>query len=371
MSAIAYTAIIATGIESGVARADNGARPAAARTDPDGTVQLSLAVPFSRFASPQSRQAFVERVKMPRQAPPITADIRTLRAFYDRYNAALAARAKELYPVDVDSRVVGGVKTALVTPKNGVAESNRWRVLINLHGGGFMWGEGAGGEVESVPIASVGRIKVITVAYRQAPEFKFPAASQDVAAVYRELLKSYPANNIGIYGCSAGGILTAESIAWLQKEHLPRPGAIGTFCGSASAFSGDSAYLAFPLTAENAVPGLAEGKLTFTSYFSEASPADPLVFPINSPEVLAKFPPTLLVAGSRDFAVSSLFATQNALARQGVETELRIWDGMWHAFFMDPDLPESAEVYGAIASFFLRHLGERATAAKPADTPHE
>jgi hypothetical protein len=27
----------------------------------------------------------------------------------------------------------------------------------------------------------------------------------------------------------------------------------------------------------------------------------------------------------------------------GVETEMHIWDGMWHAFFIDPDLPESKE----------------------------
>jgi hypothetical protein len=68
--------------------------------------------------------------------------------------------------------------------------------------------------LESVPIASVGRFKVITVDYRQAPEATFPVASEDVAAVYKDLLKTYKPENIGVYRCSAGGALTAQAGAW-------------------------------------------------------------------------------------------------------------------------------------------------------------
>jgi len=325
-----------------------------------GTVHLRpLDVPFSSFASIEAQKAFVSRTTGPRQVPPVGADIKTLREFYDKYNRALAARAKDLYPVDVKPQLIGGVRTEVITPKGGVAKKNRNRVLINLHGGAFLWGEGAGGEEESVPIAGLGQITVITVAYRQGPEFKFPAASEDVAAVYQELLRTYDPASIGIYGCSAGGILTAESIAWLQKLKLPRPGAIGTFCGSASGFGGDSVYVAFPLAAQPPLDGARTGELSFSPYFSEASISDPLVLPINSTDILAKFPPTLLIAGSRDFAVSSMFHTQAALTNLGVETELHVWDGMWHAFFIDPDIPESKEAYHVIVNFFDRHLGRR------------
>ncbi len=118
-------------------------------------------------------------------------------------------------------------------------------------------------------------------------------------------------------------------------------------------------YVAFPLSVQTPLVGARTGELSFSPYFSEVSTADPLVLPINSSDVLAKFPPTLLLAGSRDFAASSLFNTQAALSNVGVETELHIWDGMWHAFFIDPDLPESKEVYGVIVKFFDRHLGRR------------
>jgi hypothetical protein len=40
-----------------------------------------------------------------------------------------------------------------------------------------------------------------------------------------------------------------------------------------------------------------------------------------------------------------------------VDTELRVWDGMWHSFFSDPDMPESREAYAAMVSFFDRKLG--------------
>jgi epsilon-lactone hydrolase len=319
----------------------------------------ALTVPYSSFASPQAKTAYAQLFGTDHHAPPADADIAVRRAYYDRFNSALARRAAEIYPVHIEIQVFGGVKAEVITPKEGVAAKDRDRVLINLHGGAFLWGEGSGGEIESIPIASVGRITVITIAYRQGPEYKFPAASEDVATVYRALLKDHKAKNIGIYGCSAGGILAAEAIAWFQKEHLPTPGAVGIFCASAGRFGGDSALLAPELSGQTPLPGSTEGKLDFTPYFSDVSLSDPLVLPMNSKEVLAQFPPTLLIAGSRDFAVSSVCQTDVELTKAGVKTELHIWDGLWHSFFNNPDLPESKEMYLVVTKFFDRHLGQR------------
>jgi hypothetical protein len=51
----------------------------------------------------------------------------------------------------------------------------------------------------------------------------------------------------------------------------------------------------------------------------------------------------------------------------GVDAELHVWGGMWHAFFMDPDLPESRDVYRTVVNFFARHLGagDRPQSARP------
>lgn len=326
--------------------------------DASGTAHLpALEIPASSFMSPEARKEFSRLFAAESHAPPINGDIKTIRAYYDRFNSALAARAKALYPVRISKETMNGVPTEVIVPTAGIAPQNEDRVLINLHGGAFLWGAGSGGEIESIPIAGVGRIKVVTVDYREGPEYRFPAASEDVASVYRALLRRYRPQNIGIYGCSAGGILTAEAVAWFQKVDLPAPGAIGTFCSSASQFGGDSAYLAFPLTAQPPLPGARSGRLTMSSYFSHASLADPLVLPINSRAVLRRFPATLLIGGSRDFSVSSMFHTQAVLADLGVDAELHVWDGMWHSFFIDPDLPESRQAYRVIVAFFARHLG--------------
>ena len=77
----------------------------------------------------------------------------------------------------------------------------------------------------------------------------------------------------------------------------------------------------------------------------------------HSPALLAKFPPTLLITGSRDFTLSSVLHSQALLAAAGVDTELHVWDGMWHSFFSDPEMPESREAYAVMVRFFDRRLG--------------
>jgi len=199
-------------------------------------------------------------------------------------------------------------------------------------------------------------IKVITVDYREGPDNKFPAASEDVASVYKELLKTYKAKNIGIYGCSAGGMLTAMSLAWFQSHNLPTPGADGIFCASAGSFGGDAAYIAFPL-GEARIP-TADPSRNQLGYLSTANMSDPLVSPANSTEVLSKFPTTLIMTGTRDFAMSGAIHTDVQLTKAGVDSELHVWDGLFHGFFYNADVPESKEAFEFAAKFFDRHLGK-------------
>ncbi|RDS85232.1 alpha/beta hydrolase [Dyella psychrodurans] len=318
-------------------------------TSPTGTI------PYSSLASPEARAFFPKMLAAGSKAPPITAPIEQSRAFYDRMNSDRAARMEKLYPVKIRSETIAGVGTDVVMPAQGVSPENRDRVLINLHGGGFLWGAHSGGLVESIPIASIGRIKVISVDYRQGPEHTFPAASDDVEAVYRALLKQYKAADIGIYGCSAGGILTGEVVARLVTDKLPTPGAIGMFCGSLVDVKGDSAYFSPALNGQG-VPTHPTG-LADLPYFHGANPDDPLVQPGLSPALLAKFPPTLLITGTRDMTMSSVIYSQQLLDKAGAETELHVWEGMWHSFFSDPELPESKDAYRVIVHFFLHHLG--------------
>lgn len=312
-------------------------------------------LPYSSFNSPEAVALF-ERMRQIGPIPP-NSSIAFARNFYDKQNSDRVRRMRAIYDVKVVDSVIGGVHVQRVTPIAGIAPANRGRVLVNLHGGAFMWGANSGALAEAVPIAAVGRIEVITVDYRLAPEFRFPAASEDVTAVYKELLAKYPPKAIGIYGCSAGGVLTAESVAWILSKRLPVPGAIGTFCGSLVEFGGDSAYFG-PASAGEKPNGNAL-KLASIPYFIGARADDPLVMPGVSKLLLAKFPPTLLITGTRDFAMSSVLYSNELLRDAGVRTELRVWDGMPHAFFVDPEPLESKQAYRAIVDFFQRNLAVR------------
>ena len=328
--------------------------------DKDGTVHIrDLAVPLSNFLSPEGRDYMLEiLLEKPFAGGPSAAeDIKGYRAHQDKIMHRFLNPMYERFPVNIKQKTIAGIYTDIVTPRDGIPEKNRDRILLNLHGGGFLSGARTAGLVESIPIASIGKFKVITIDYRMGPEYKFPAASEDVASVYKEVLKQYKPENIGLYGCSAGGQLTSMSVAWFDKENLPEPGAVGVLCASiGNLVGGDAAYTTGPLNGMIPPPPGKGGPVGGPEYLSDVDPKDPLVFPINSPELLSKFPPTLLITSTRAMEFSAAVNSHNALVKHGVEADLHVWDALPHAFWYNSDLPESLEAYDVIVNFFDRHL---------------
>jgi acetyl esterase/lipase len=328
------------------------------KVNSDGSVQVpAFTLPYSRLASPESKAQFIQNAKTAALIAKAT-DVASLRKLFDE-NMVLPeiALQKKRYAVTMEEKTIGGVFTQVFTPKDGVASKNRHRVLINLHGGGFSIGARTISQVESIPISAVGKIKVISVDYRQGPEHVFPAASEDVAAVYTELLKTYKPADIAIYGCSAGGMLTAQAMAWFQKQGLPNPAAIGIFCASTNDFFvGDSAFLSARLGGMLAPPPEEGFKTHPFAYLAKADMKDPLVLPSNAPEVLAKFPPTLFVTGTRAGELSGAVHSHIQLVKAGVDARLLVWEAMDHAFFLNPDLPESREAYDLMTKFFNEQM---------------
>jgi len=345
----------------------NAASPSPLTVDEDGTVHVpAQSVPPSQFLTPEGKAYLAEHLRKVRQpqllqqpqdngVPPLVA------GYLDRQRA--------LFAVDRQDTTVGGVHAFVYTPKEGVSARNRERVLIDLHGGGFSGCWPGCAELESIPIASLGRIRVVSLDYREAPKDHFPAASEDVAAAYRELLKTYRAADIGIYGCSAGGMLTGEVVAWFQRHDLPTPGAVGILCAGMTVpdrgFGGDADYTAMPIGEARmvAMPSKADSKTSraagsLLDYFQGADLHSPLVSPAVSPQVLSKFPPTLIITATRGFELSSAVYTHTQLVKYGAPAELHVWEGLFHGFFYNPDVPESRDCYDVIVRFFARELGK-------------
>lgn len=268
------------------------------------------------------------------------------------YESKIYEKLKKSYGTRMEEKTIAGVRVQEFFPCDGLSDNNCGRVLINLHGGGFMHGARTNSQLESMPISSVGKIRVISVDYRMAPECRHPAARDDAVAVYSALLEDYDHENIGIYGCSVGGVIAAQVIAWLLQEKLPMPGAIGMFCASAYGWSGGDSWEFVPAMLGYPVETEAE-----TLYFSGSDCDAALTFPGRYPDVMEMFPPTLLISSTRDFAMSSVIATHSQLVSLGVEADLHLWDGREHAFLLAPNIPESRDAFVVIVDFFDKKLG--------------
>ena len=337
------------------------APPAATQPRPtfgaDGTVHVpAFELPPSQLSSKEAQEFMKLRARMPGGAP-AGDDIAEVRRGLEAMLSRQVAGMRQAYPVDVEVRTIAGVPTRIITPHG--KPFDRKRVLINLHGGGFSMCADACAMLESVPIASLGGFEVVTVNYRMAPEARHPAALEDVTAVYRELLKSYEPKNIGIYGCSAGGALTAEAASWLPAHGLPQAGAIGIFGAGAVRFgAGDSAYFAgyadgtFPPPPR---PGETAQDLT-RGYFTGSDLTDAFISPALHPDVMAKFPPSLIITGTRAMDMSPAIYTNSQLLKAGVRSTLLVGEAMGHCFIYQSDLPEARDAYQVIVAFFRENL---------------
>lgn len=360
-AAIALTAAFSIILTSAPLAAEEAANEVV--VDADGTVHIPpMSVPVSSFLSPEGKAYLTRHLKaMQDPRSKVLPEGDALPFFLEPY--LNSARAQ--FALDREDTSIAGVEAMIFTPKEGIRAGNENRVLINLHGGGFAGCYPGCAEIESRPIASLGGIKVVSIDYRQGPDHRFPAASEDVAAVYRELLKTYKPQNIGIYGCSAGGMLVGMSLAWFDKEKLPMPGGAGVFCAgltieSGPGFGGDAAFIVNPIGEANVPaeppPPLGKG-LPPIQYLEGVDVMNPLAAPARDPELLSRFPPTLFITGTRAFEFSSAVYSHGQMVKAGAEADLHVWDGLFHGFFNNPDIEESREAFDVTIKFFDKHLG--------------
>jgi acetyl esterase/lipase len=192
------------------------------------------------------------------------------------------------------------------------------------------------------------------VLYRLAPENPFPAGVDDAIAVYKELLKTYKPDHVIIYGTSAGATITAEVAVKLKPLSLPMPAALGIF-STVSDFArmGDS-YAMYTLTGLSGHIAPPAGGVHDPYYVGSTDAKDPVLSPIYAD--LHGMPPALFITSGRDALLSSTTNLHRAYLRAGVDARLVVFDGLPHAFWYHPEMPESIEANHIMAKFFLEHL---------------
>ncbi|MDB4032383.1 alpha/beta hydrolase, partial [Porticoccaceae bacterium] len=262
---------------------------------------------------------------------------------------------RQRYAVSIETTTIAGVTVEVFTPQKGIAPENQHRVLINFHGGSFQTGSRTASHSESIPIAALGNIKVISVDYRLYPEHQYPAATDDAFAVYSALLQHHRPEQIGLFGSSAGAQLITQLLARCQQHKQPLPAAIALIAEGATQHNiGDSIAMAGAIIC--AKTDLPLQDIIQMPYFDQADQNDPAVCPALSDKIMAAFPPTLLASSTRDLWLSPVVATHRQLLRLGVTAELHIWEGLEHCFHYHPLLPESLELHRQVVQFFQGYV---------------
>ena len=359
----------------------------------DGTAHITRVVPLPNVLSAEARAAWARPGS---DAASMEPDVFKRRIGTQAWQDGAGKQSQAAYPVTITDTTMAGVRVHIVDPlptaKSGpvtgpgsppafagdpfhysalaasapavtVSPStpvHTDRVLLCLHGGGF--DSDSGSYSESIPIANLTRTRVVSALSRLSPENAYPAALDDAIAVYRELLKTHAPAHIAIYGTSAGAILTGEVAARIKQLGLPQPAALGIFSGFGDlSLTGDSGAI-FTLsgfTGPLPLPPAAEagsGKSrVLPTYVGTANVRDPVLSP-NLGD-LHGLPPTLFLTSSRDILLSSTADMERAWLRDGVASQMVVFDGLPHAFWLNIDLPESREAYATMARFFLEQMG--------------
>jgi acetyl esterase/lipase len=279
------------------------------------------------------------------------------KAWADTYAEAVTRtlpQLREQMGVTVTPGRMGGVPVFTVTPKV-VPAANAGRVLLHFHGGGYVLGAGEAATQEAILMAGIGSFPIISVDYRVTPDFPWPAGLDDAMAVYRELLKTTPAEKIGVFGTSAGGGMTLALTLRARAEGLPLPAAIapGTPWTDLTK-TGDSYFTNEGL--DNILVGYdGWGGDAARLYAGGHDPKDPLISPVYGD--VRGFPPTLLTSGTRDLFLSNTVRMHLKLREAGVDADLIVFEGMSHGqYLLVADAPETRFHFTELGRFFNRHL---------------
>lgn len=163
---------------------------------------------------------------------------------------------------------------------------------------------------------------VLMPQYRLAPEHPFPAGLEDCVTAYKWLRKQgFAASQIIITGESAGGNLTLTTALTLREGHEELPAALVAISPACD------------LTTPEPDPLL--GNATSRAYAAYTNngavdPHQPLVSPLYADA--HGLPPTLLLAGTEEFAKRDTVLMAEQLRKANVEVKQEIWPGMWHAW---------------------------------------
>jgi epsilon-lactone hydrolase len=244
---------------------------------------------------------------------------------------------------------VDGVACQWVIPQDYLSD----RVLLYLHGGGFIFGLNPMHLLMGAYLARKMGMRLIMVDYRLAPKHPFPAALDDCVAAYSWLLKQgFSSEKIVTAGDSAGGNLTVTSMMKMRDSGIPLPAA-GACLSPAVDFTERSSQNKDhkdPLLPPRAV------KLYTKSYLGNNDAHNPLISPVYGN--LSGLPPLLVHVGEDEILCESAMRLAERAKADGVDVRLEIYPRMWHVWQLFLSIPQATQSLDDIAQFLCSHIAD-------------
>ena len=260
-----------------------------------------------------------------------------------------------------DTATVGGVPARWSTTPGASKE----RVLLYLHGGGYLLGSSLGYRPLFSALARDAGARGLALDYRLAPESPFPAAVEDAVSGYRGLLaQGIAPGAIAIAGDSAGGGLTVAMLVAARDAGLPMPAAAVAISPWADLECTGASMLS-KAAADPAVDRVGLFQIG-TVYLNGASPRSALASPIYAS--LAGLSPLLIQVGSAEVLLDDATRLAARAGEADVEVQLEIWPRMphvWHLFaFALSEGREAIDRAGAfVAAQFQKQHSQKSMAA--------
>jgi monoterpene epsilon-lactone hydrolase len=181
-------------------------------------------------------------------------------------------------------------------------------------------------------IASAARARVLSIDYRLAREYPFPAALDDAVTACRWLLADgADPRRVAVIGDSAGGGLAFSLLLRLRDGGFPLPAAaVALSPWTDLTLTGPS----FRLNAAADPLVKVQGAAQFVGcYVAGADPRSPYISPLYGN--LTGLPPTIIQAGSDEVLRDDAVRMADRMRAAGCQVELEMWPRMphvWHLY---------------------------------------
>jgi monoterpene epsilon-lactone hydrolase len=305
-------------------------------------------------------QTVLARLKSPRLMPawPAATDIAGWDALNSQRENMLEENAKRIVArygsAHVGARRINHVPVLDIRP--GSWKKGDPRLLIYLHGGGYVFGSSHSTIPISLPMAEETGIRTIAIDYTLAPHARYKAVLEEDLAVIRGLLaEGYSLKNMAFYGESAGGSMAAGLVLEMRDAGVGMPAAVLMISPwSDITDSGDSYH-----TLASAEPAFLYDrhlKSAAAAYAPLAEQKNPYVSPVYG-DYSKGFPPTLIQGGTKEIFLSNFVRQYQAIDQAGIPVKLDLYEGMIHVFQVShPDWLETKVARLKIKAFLDQYL---------------